>query len=175
MSDVCTRNARPNWWSWGEHKQRSCIDLYVEKDMQGVELCPPPQKKSTVRAWCEAIADDRILQSVGRPSLLKPAEQPSGDSRNQQQALRSLQEVTTSLTGGGRGISAGGFCGREKSVFQLGAEFSLLFFTVGAEHSPPQFHEQLPSSNHEAYPGAFIVPVSFFVFFQCMHVECSYS
>ena len=49
----------------------------MAKKMKGVQLHygDPHPPQSTIRLWGEAFADDREIQRVGRPSLLKPEEQ----------------------------------------------------------------------------------------------------
>ena len=52
------------WLKWGDAERHECVDIYVKRDMKGIQLhygtLHPP--RTTIRAWGEKFAEGRNLE-----------------------------------------------------------------------------------------------------------------
>ena len=65
------------WLKWGDAERRECVDIYVKRDMKGIQLhygtLHPP--RTTIHSWGEKFAEGiAVTNPVGRPSFLRPEE-----------------------------------------------------------------------------------------------------
>ena len=67
------------WLKRGDAERRECVDIYVKRDMKGIQLhygTPhPPPPRTTIRSWGEKFAEGiTVSNPVGRPSFLRAEE-----------------------------------------------------------------------------------------------------